>query len=299
MADRNDKSLDASQVPPELVEFRRRIDAMDDQIVALLKERCEVVAQVGRYKRKNGQQGCFIRPGREADMLRYIWQAFDGSKFSPVAACAMWRQVIAASTNLESDLRISVYAPENDETLYWLAREYFGPFITIFRHPNCNRVVGDVVDGKAEVGILPPLTHSNHADWWLTLAYQQENPPRVFAHVPFVAHKSESSRFSSYAIARIHTEPTDDDITLIAVESTDISINKINTAFAMAGMKSSRIAFANNTPQNTVHHLLQIPEFIAPDDTRVVRALEKLGEAVIGHKVLGTYAAPILTSQTC
>lgn len=299
MANRNDKSLDASQIPAELVEFRRQIDAMDEQIIALLKERCDVVAQVGKYKKKNGQKGCFIRPGREADMLRYIWKEFEGSKFSPVAACAMWRQIIAASTNLESDLRISVYATEGDETLYWLAREYFGPFITIIRHPNCNRVVGDVVDGKAEVGMLPPLTHPNHADWWLTLAYQQEKPPRVFAHVPFVAHKSESTRFSSFAIARIEAEPTEDDITLLAVESTDISINKLNTAFAMAGMKASRIAFTNNPAQNTVHHLLQIPEFIAPDDTRIGKALEKLGEAIIGHKLLGTYAAPIITSQTC
>lgn len=299
MADRKDKSLDASHIPPELVEFRRNIDAIDEQLIALLKQRCDIVAEVGKFKRKKGQKGCFIRPGREADMLRYIWKEFEDSKFSPVAAAAIWRQVIAASTRIEGDLRVSVYATDSDQTLYWLAREYFGPFTAVTRQLNCNRVVGDVVDGKAEVGILPPLTHEHHADWWLTLAQQEENPPRLFAHVPFVAGKGEASRHSSFAIARVETEPTDDDITLLAVETSDISINRLNTAFAMAGMKSTRIAFTNNPARSTVFHLLQIPEFIAPGDARLAGTLEKLGDAVMGYRVLGTYAAPIITPLTC
>jgi chorismate mutase / prephenate dehydratase len=299
MADRNDKSLDTSITPPELVEFRRQIDAMDAEIIDLLKRRCEVVAQVGEYKRSKGFEGCFIRPGREADMLRYIWKEFEGSRFSPVAACAIWRLIIAASTSIESDLRISVYATDTDQTLYWLAREYFGEFITIIRHPNCNRVVGDVVDGKAEVGILPPLSHENHANWWLTLAQQEENPPKLFAHIPFVVNESESARYASFAIARIDAEPTENDITLLAVETLDISIHKLNTAFATVGMKASRIAFTNNVAHNSVHHLLQIPEYIAADDPRLSTVLERLGDAVISHKVLGTYAPPIVTDQTC
>ena len=299
MADRKDKSLDTAHVPPELVEFRRKIDETDEKIIALIKERCDIVKQVGKFKSGKGHKGCYIRPGREADMLRHIWKTFEDSKFSSVAACGIWRQIIAASTRIESDLRVSVYAPDTDQTLYWLAREYFGPFTAITRHPNCNRVVGDVVDGKAEVGILPPLTHEKHADWWLTLAYQEENPPRLFAHIPFVVSMSESARYSSFAISRIEAEPTDDDITLLAVETSDISINRLSTAFSMAGMKASRIAFANNPARNTVHHLMQIPEYVAAKDPRMDKVVDKLGEAVIGYKVLGTYAPPIITTETC
>jgi len=50
---------------------------------------------------------------------------------------------------------------------------------------------------------------------------------------------------------------------------------------------------------NSVHHLLQIPEYIAADDPRLSTVLERLGDAVISHKVLGTYAPPIVTDQTC
>jgi chorismate mutase / prephenate dehydratase len=299
MADRKDKSLDTNLTPSELVEFRRQIDAMDDEIISLLKRRSDVVAQVGEYKRKQGTKGCFIRAGREADMLRHIWQEFSDSKFSAVAACAMWRQIIAASTSIESKMRISVYAPDGFDTLYWLAREYFGSFSTIIRHPNCNRVVGDVVDGKAEVGLLPALNHEDHSNWWLTLAQQQENAPKLFAHVPFVHAKSESARYSSFAIARIATEPTDSDITLIVVETADISINRLTTAFATAGMKASRIAFTNSGNNSNVCHLLRVEEFVSPDDARLAKVLENLGEALVLGKVLGSYAAPIVTTSPC
>lgn len=299
MAERKDKSLDSNHVSPELVEFRRQIDDMDDQIIALLKQRSQVVEKVGDYKRKQGHKGCFIRAGREADMLRHIWKEFTDSKFSSVAACNIWRMIIAASTQIESTMRISVYAPEGADTLYWLAREYFGSFSTIIRHPNCNRVVGDVVDGKAEVGILPPLNQQVDSNWWLTLAQQQENAPQLFAHVPFVASKSEASRFSSFAIARINPEPTDSDVTLIAVETTDISINRLTTAFSASGLKASRVAFANSDIGKNVFHLLQVQEFVGADDPRLAAALQKLGDALTFYKVLGSYATPIITTATC
>lgn len=299
MAERKDKSLDNRLVCPELVEFRRQIDEMDNQIASLLKQRSQIVEKVGEYKRKQGHNGCFIRPGREADMLRRIWKEFADSKFSSVAACNIWRAIISASTQIESDMRISVYAPDGQDTLYWLAREYFGSFCTITRHPNCNRVVGDVVDGKAEVGILPPLNQEEHSNWWLTLAQQQENPPQIFAHIPFVTSKSETSRYSSFAIARINPEPTDSDVTLIAVETADISINRLTTAFATAGMKASRIAFANNSSGNNGFHLLQVQEFVSSDDPRLAAVLEKLGDALVFDKVLGSYATPIITTATC
>lgn len=299
MAERTEKSLDANHVAPELVELRRQIDAMDAQIVALLKQRTEIVQQVGKFKKKQNGKGCMIRPGREADMLRRIWSEFADGPFSPVAACAIWRIIIAASTAVEAEMRISVYAPDSDATLYWLAREYFGSLSPVARHPNCNRVVGDVVDGKAEVGILPPLTDEVNGTWWLTLAQQEENPPRIFAHVPFVTSQSEPRRHASFAIARIDAEPTGDDITLIAIEAADTSINRLTTAFAMAGMKASRIAFVNSMSGNTVHHLLQVQEFVAPTDPRLANVLGKIGEGLVYSKVLGSYANPIITTATC
>lgn len=40
-------------LPEELFEYRRQIDALDDQIVALLAKRFEIVRAVGRMKARN------------------------------------------------------------------------------------------------------------------------------------------------------------------------------------------------------------------------------------------------------
>lgn len=299
MANRTDKSLDETIVSPELVKFRKAIDDIDTQMIALLKSRSDIVSQVGEYKRKTGSTGCFIRAGRESDMLRHIWNEFNGSKFNPIAAAAIWRLIIAASTRIESNLSVAVYAPENQETLFWLAREYFGAFTSITKHPNTNRVVGDVVTGKAEVGILPAFTDESSADWWVTLSQQEGDAPLVFAQVPFVAHKSESSRFASYAIGRIAPEPTNDDVSLIAIHTSDISINKLMSAFPLVGLKASRVQFINNTPSGIAYHLLKIDGFVRGDDHRLQKAFAQLGETIIQWKWLGAYATPILTLETC
>lgn len=299
MPKRTDKSLDQNSTPAELLAFRKQIDHMDERIIQLLKERAQIVEKVGEYKKSNGQKGCFIRPGREADMLRHIWKAFGKEKFSPVAAASIWRLIIGASTNIENRLRISVCAPDEDETLYWLAREYFGPFCNVIRHPNAKRVVGDLLDGKAEVGLLPPVQHEQHGDWWITLAEQGKNAPKLFAHVPFVTDARESRRRSSYAIAKISPESTDEDITLIAVDTADISLNRLITAFTTAGLKAARIQFSDVLPGGRVYHLLRVEGFVSDDDPRLKQVFAPLKESVADWHILGAYATPILTREPC
>lgn len=300
MTKRSDKSLDKTLTPAELVKFREAIDAKDEQIIALLKERAKIVEKVGTFKRKNGAPKCFIRAGREADMIRHIYAAFADSKFSSVSAAAMWRLIIGASTALEAPLRISVRADDQDEKLFWMAREYFGPCVTIIRQPNVNRVVGDVVDGKAEVGLLPPLQDETHGNWWRTLAQQEaHHAPRLFAHVPFVTAKSESQRRSSFAIARLEPEPTEDDVTLLAVETSDVSINRLTTAFATAGFKASRIHFSADPAQQTTHHLLEVQGFVAHDNAKLLSVWKKLEEGLHDWHWVGAYAIPIYTKEIC
>ncbi len=297
MPKRADKSLNPDFQSEELLAFRRQIDTMDEQIIQLLKERAQVVQQVGAYKTSQGQQHCFIRPGREADMLRHIWQQFDGEAFSQVAAAAMWRLIIGASTNIEHTLNISVYAPEGDPTLSWLAREYFGPFCPVTRHPNARRVLGDVIDGKAGVGILPPVQDETQGDWWLVLAEQGDAAPKLFAHVPFVTHSNEARRHSSYAIAHVQPEPTEDDITLIAVQTTDVSLNRLITAFSTARFKAARLQYSEPDAQNHTWHLLRVEGFIDGADERLANLFAPMKEGVANWHVLGSYASPILTKD--
>lgn len=293
-------SLNPELIPEELLKFRQTIDGIDSEIIALIKKRCEIVKQVGEFKKKKGHKGCFIRPGREADMLRAIFNEFSRSPFSPIAAAQIWRIIISASTRIESDLRISTFAPEKDPSLFWVAREYFGTFSSVTRHPNCNRVVGDVVDGKTEVGILPAISVEEEGRWWLTLAQQEESTaPQIFAHIPFVTQAQSVTRPSGLAIAKIAAEPTGDDVTFIAVETQDLSIHRLTTTFTTSGMKATRIAHEPQGRPGQDFHLLQIAAFIAADDMRLQGVRNKLGDNLLRLRVLGSFATPILTNDIC
>ena len=53
-------------------DLRKQIDIIDDKIIDLLKERLDVVKEVGKIKHSQGGKFSFIRSGREAEMLRNL-----------------------------------------------------------------------------------------------------------------------------------------------------------------------------------------------------------------------------------
>ena len=56
----------------DLSKLRNEIDKIDDQLITLLKDRLEIVKQVGQHKSKNSLSRSFIRSGREAEMVRNL-----------------------------------------------------------------------------------------------------------------------------------------------------------------------------------------------------------------------------------
>ena len=278
--------------------YRREIDALDDQLIGLLKQRLGIVKKVGEYKQQTAAALCPIRPGREASMLRRIAECFAGSDFSPAAATQIWRLIIGTSTALEADLSISVYAPETNKDLFWLAREYFGPAARISRQPHIKRVIGDVMDGTASVGIVPPLTVDPESNWWAHLLQPAANAPKIFAHLPFVYHGENPKHFpAALAFARVVPEESGDDVSLYVLEADhDVSQHRLQTAFGAAGLSVGWIAVGSIHP-NQRHHVIEIKGFVPPQHAGFASFLSTLGGGVQQAHYLGAYAAPFTIPQ--
>lgn len=274
----------------KLAAFRARIDALDDQIIDLLIERIGIVSQVGQMKRGVNPGQCPLRPGREADMVRRVAGKFRGTPFSPAAAAAMWRILIGASTSVEGTLKISAYAPDKDDRLYWAAREYFGPFIPVMRQPHINRVIGDVMDGKASVGLVPGLAGSD-TPWWTSLL--DAGAPRIFAHVPFTHYETPGNHTpSSLAIGHIAPEPTEDDISIIVLDTEyNVSQHRLQTAFVQAGLGAQWLSIGNPHASSR-HHLIELKGFIDDNHAGMQAFLKSMGDAVLNVTYLGAYAVP-------
>ncbi len=279
---------------PELTAIRQQIDVIDDKLAALLRERIGLVQQVGEYKRRTAPGICPIRPAREAEMVRRIMSLFEGSAFPPAAAAAMWRIIIGASTAVENALVISVFASDREDELYWLTREYFGPSITIIRQPHIKRVIGDVMDGKASVGVVPMLRSDDTTFWWTNLLQDGSDIPKVFARIPFIySGQPGRNNPSGLAFGRLAPESSGHDNTLIAIEAdANLSHSKLQTNMTHAGLEASWINIATLHP-SVRHHLVELKGFVTAEDENFRNLLTSLGASVLKVSFLGSYAVPL------
>lgn len=298
MSSQNTPKETAADESP-LVDYRKQIDALDDKIIDLLIERIAVVQNVGKLKKTTAPGQCPIRAGREADMIRRIMKKFESTAFPPAAAGAMWRLIIGASTSVESQLNLSVYSQDGNNDLYWLGREYFGFFNPSTKQPHVKRVIGDVMDKKASIGILP-MPHSSDEDfWWTNLMQKEGDRPKIFAYIPFIHPDTLSKEMNgALAIACINPEPTDDDTSLVVLETDfNVSQNRLQTAFSNAKLDAKWIQITTPNP-SARYHLIEVKGFITEEHKEFNAVLSSLGnETVLNSYYLGSYASPILKDK--
>lgn len=190
-----------------LAQLRADIDALDSELIALLKKRIGIIHRVAALKREHTPGACHIRSGREGAMHKRIFDTFAGSDFPPAAALSIWRQIIGASTHLESPITVAV---AGDEALRWHAREYFGRSVTFLQEADIASALRAVEEQRATIALLPQPNASNIAAW----AELQSHPAlQVFASLPMVLAEGEEP--TGCAVAAITPEPSGEDVTLL------------------------------------------------------------------------------------
>lgn len=202
--------------------IRASIDAIDDEIASLLLKRQEWVHQVGELKKKSGDTGSFIRPDREATMIRNIIEKFRRSDFHPAAAAQLWRIIIGAALALESPLSTSVCS--RHPAALTLVREFFGNFIPATLREDEEKIITDCLASPHTIGVIS--THDAHTErpWWAILA--QHTQVKVFAKLPFVVLPEDSISSDVYLIGQVTPAETSEDETLIVTPDGKLEIKK-------------------------------------------------------------------------
>jgi chorismate mutase len=182
-----------SPTPEQTLEqHRARIDALDTQLIALLKERIGVVKQVAALKAEHWPGTCHIRPGREGRMHQRVAAEFKDSDFPAAAALAIWRQIIGASTHVESPLHIAVTSAEQAA----LAREYFG--VTASITPFLN--LADALANTQRTVLLATTSD-------LPVVRAVAPALKIFGALPL-----QGAEPTALALAEITPEPSGDDV---------------------------------------------------------------------------------------
>ena len=272
----------------DIPQLRADIDAIDEKLISLLNERSQYVKQVGAIKRETQPAGhCFIRSGREADMVRRMMEAFRGGTFPSAAAAHMWRIIISASLSLESPLTVSAWGTETQQEIYWYAREYFGNFTPITRESAARRVLGEVMDGKAQVGVLPLPEDSAEGKWWLKL----QGGLKIFACVPFILPRG--ANIKALAIAKVEPEDTGNDISFFSIETEqDVSQSRLKATIDKHNLDVRWLAADSFSSGHRVH-LIEVKGFITGSHDFVREIKAAIGTSLVAINWLGAYALPI------
>jgi chorismate mutase/prephenate dehydratase len=100
----SDSTADAAaDLGAALAPLRERIDAIDNEIVALLNERARIALEIGRVKDAQGQKP--IRdPAREAAVIERVTSASEGL-FPQPELVALYRKLISATRKVQADQR--------------------------------------------------------------------------------------------------------------------------------------------------------------------------------------------------
>ena len=266
------KQAKNQEAEAQLTQLRSAIDRIDDQLIALLHERIEVVHQVAGLKAKHWPKDCYIRPGREGAMHRRIAHAFEGSRFAPKAAVAIWRLLIGSSTTVESPLNIAYLASHPEH--YWLAREYFGPLVGL------TSVAAPGLVERSNMLLLPTPELSGDS-WWRTPPSHKGEALQVFAKLPVANEELSHDATPAVALAAIAPEPSGNDISYLV-----LTLEK--------GAKAPHARDAR-VFQRGQQHLVVVDGFVTPD-SEAYKAF--LTDAVTDHYWLGAHPRPLTFGAT-
>ena len=274
--------------------LRRSIDVIDDEMHDLLMRRIKIVEKIGALK-DSATGELYIRPEREAQILRRLVNRHKG-RFPAAVVARIWRELLASTTRLQGPFSVAVNAPEKSVGYWDMARDHYGSATRMSLHRLANPVLNAVFSGSVTVGLLPMPAEGDADPWWPRLIGAGDNLPRVIARVPFI--ENGNGRFEdlgALAIARTMPGISGDDVSLYAVEATaGFSRASIQDAFVTAGLPTNAIAVWSESRSATSHfHLIEIAEYVRPDDARISAIADSHGEHIIRIVDLGGYAVPI------
>lgn len=134
-----------------LAELRTAIDAVDQELLALLNRRAALAHEVGEVKKIDGSP--VFRPEREAQVIASLQQANPGP-LKPEGIAHIWREVMSACRALEARLRVAYLGPAGTFSEQ-AALQFFGASVERVPCASIDEVFQATAAGRADYGVAP------------------------------------------------------------------------------------------------------------------------------------------------
>ena len=244
------------QTAPSLEEIRRRIDAIDAEILRLVDERAGLGAHVAAAKRAAGDGDRFgLRPAREAQLMRRLLGApRQAARDSLVVR--LWRELIGDSLSRQGPFHLSIWGGPDPARVLELARHRFGAAPPAARAGRPE----DALAAARTPGGVGVLALAPDSAWWGRLL--AEPALRVFAALPCLAAWGPTA---ALAVARVEIEPSGDDDTFWVTDAPGPAA-AIEEALGREGVAAGLLSQAGGLK------LFRLAGFYQADDARLARA---------------------------
>ena len=145
-----------------LIQLRKKIDALDAKIVSLLNDRAAISKEIGKEKIKHNRE--VYSPDREKEVLNRVKNLNKG-KMPDAALQAIYREIMSCSLSIEKPLDIAVLGNPGSYT-YSAAKEIFGMQV---KYLSCNKIpeiFQRVEQGECDYGVVPIENSTEGAVTW-------------------------------------------------------------------------------------------------------------------------------------
>ncbi|MCP4874739.1 MAG: prephenate dehydratase [Gammaproteobacteria bacterium] len=140
-----------------LEQLRKRIDAIDEQLLELFNQRARCALDVANVKSASSEEGVggvdFFRPDREAQVISRL-KSLNQGPLSDDEAGRLIREVMSACLALEQPLKIAYLGPEGTFTQS-AALKHFGHSVSTIPMSSIPDVFSSVESRHADYGLVP------------------------------------------------------------------------------------------------------------------------------------------------
>ncbi len=202
-----------SATDDQLARLRQEIDALDDALLDHVMRRVELVNGVVAAKRAARTIGRYLRPGREAVILRRLARA-NTSSFPTPALIRLWRELLCAMLPVQGPF--SVVVGDDTIPLWDTARDFYGSDTRMHSVADGVAAMAAVRDGENEVAVVA----ADDEILIRALMAPSEQPISIVAFLPFVAMRPETGqRCPAFVLSRHRPEESGEDRTVLVFDA--------------------------------------------------------------------------------
>ncbi|MGC8744400.1 MAG: prephenate dehydratase [Verrucomicrobiia bacterium] len=185
-----------------IIEHRKAIDEIDEQIVRLLNERTRHVMEIGAIKLKSGEE--IYAPHRERHILNRICKLNQGP-LTNESLMAIYREIMSSALSLEKTLTIAYLGPEATFT-HQAAIRKFGSSLKYVSRKTIADVFNDVSRGRADYGVVP-VENSTEGVVTHTLDMFIDSELKIVAQIVLPIQHCLVAKCKKNQIKRLYTHP--------------------------------------------------------------------------------------------